>query len=447
MLPSGQILNFITDHFNENPKKLCLPRELQKIANGIIDILHGADVDEITVEAEEILEQVEDEAPDSDWDPLTPDVFDQNLGTCASMVRFGEKLVNVAQVQKAVDFYFGKTKTNNNGSIKKPSLETMKKNFRFISSGNHLDKLREFQRLGEIRTDRRNDLHFISKKLLKIVRELMESGNVLHDRDLQNMAHKIKKNHGIQADFKFGLGWINCWKRANRISSRRITKFVAERRHLNRDQLEKNSEDFVRTAVNKMSNYTKKQVVNMDQSGFQLEMYGKRTLAETGLKKVEVVVKSLSATTHSCTILPILTADGDFFPFLFVVLQEQGGKFPLKGHFNAYNLIKEFIAFAQRECPDFIPHRRDNLLKVLSLIYSQLSHPILRQWRLYAWHAGGYETNHPAHFETPFNLLFPMDVNQTCYINGCTNSTFIKCLYCDQFYCFHDFVVCYHKCI
>lgn len=80
-------------------------------------------------------------------------------------------------------------------------------------------------------------------------------------------------------------------------------------------------------------------VFNGDQSGFLKEMHGARTLACKGQKSVLRVVDSVSATTHSFTVLPLLSAGGTLYEKLYIVLQEPGGKLPKTPHFSADNLV------------------------------------------------------------------------------------------------------------
>lgn len=66
--------------------------------------------------------------------------------------------------------------------------------------------------------------------------------------------------------------------------------------------------------------------VNADQSGFQLEMHGGRTLDYRGVKKVEIIAQSKNSLTHSYTVLPMMSASGKLVGPLYLVLQETSGK-------------------------------------------------------------------------------------------------------------------------
>jgi hypothetical protein len=56
-------------------------------------------------------------------------------------------------------------------------------------------------------------------------------------------------------------------------------------------------------------------------------LHAGRSLAVQGTKKVECVVQSVSATTHSYTIQPTISGDGRLLSPLFIVLKEPTGTF------------------------------------------------------------------------------------------------------------------------
>lgn len=65
---------------------------------------------------------------------------------------------------------------------------------------------------------------------------------------------------------------------------------------------------------------------NCDESGFALEIHSGRTLTLQGDITVEGLIQSTSATTHSYTVLPTISADGKLFPQLLLVLREPTGE-------------------------------------------------------------------------------------------------------------------------
>lgn len=106
-----------------------------------------------------------------------------------------------------------------------------------------------------------------------------------------------------------------------------------------RESVERNANDFVNDIRQLMNSIPLSAIVNADQSGVLKELHTARTLAATGCRTVECVVQSVSATTHSYTILPMISADGLLGSKLYVVLQEPHGQFPQQGHFTASNLV------------------------------------------------------------------------------------------------------------
>lgn len=127
-----------------------------------------------------------------------------------------------------------------------------------------------------------------------------------------------------------------------------MTKFIS-RNHTSEDvNLRETADNFVQDARAALSKYEPSCISNIDQSGFQKEMHGGLTLEFIGAKRVllfrrsnywfavswtlfclqvEVIGQSLNALTHSYTILPAVSMDGDLLPMLLIVLQECNGQF------------------------------------------------------------------------------------------------------------------------
>ncbi|EGT39961.1 hypothetical protein CAEBREN_12804 [Caenorhabditis brenneri] len=249
-----------------------------------------------------------------------------------NMVQFQQgDFVELEKVKEAVKFYGHLKGHHNNGSQKRPSLPTMKSRFRFIKDDHHLQKLRDYEKNGMLKCNRMADLEFISQELEKEVRKQIEEGQIIHYATLRFFVSDIiKRNNILFENFKVSdIG----------LSSRKITKFVALVKHKDRALIEKESKKFVDGVNKTMRSYNPANIFNADQSGFQLEMTTARTLTFTGVKDVHCVVQNVSATTHSYTILPIISASGKLHEKLFVTLKEPKGKFLKKGHFKADNLV------------------------------------------------------------------------------------------------------------
>ncbi|KIH63956.1 hypothetical protein ANCDUO_05738 [Ancylostoma duodenale] len=181
----------------------------------------------------------------------------------------------------------------------------MQNRFRWIQTSNHLQKLRNIAAQEEIRAERRVAL----KRLAVLLEE------------------------------KASLRWINCFKAQAGIRSRRVTKFVAKRIYRDREKVEETASKFVAKARAEIKDIPLSCVANADQSGFSKELTIPRSLGPVGVKRVERIVQSSAAISHSYTILPLLFADGRLGQYLFVLLQEKSALFPHKGHYIADNLV------------------------------------------------------------------------------------------------------------
>ncbi|XP_046143462.1 uncharacterized protein LOC123988246 [Osmia bicornis bicornis] len=160
------------------------------------------------------------------------------------------------------------------------------------------------------------------------MKKAIESGYILHDRDIRRWALQAYKEQGNDhMTFKASKTWLYNFKKAHRIVSRKITKFVTRKTIEDDEVLKVKATDFVNEVNPLITRYGDENMYNSDQSGFQLEIHSGRTLAVKSQKKVECVVQSVPSTTHSYTIQPTITADGRLLSPLFMVLQEANGQF------------------------------------------------------------------------------------------------------------------------
>ncbi|CAO4375147.1 unnamed protein product [Caenorhabditis nigoni] len=515
-----------------SPKKVQLDRKQSATVQHLVNVLRQWEDEELEVEESIVVDRIEDEEEDPDYDPLINSSARYAIPTDPdnpAMCRIGDQLVDVDLVQQAVDYYGSFGDAQHIGKAR-PSWNTVNKKFPFIKKERHLRTLADFERNG-LSINLHNAIKWVSGKLYEKVEHHLEQGHILHDRDLRSMAMEIVAVNNLDIRFKASDSWIASWKKAHRITSRKITKFVSRKRFVDAAVIQKKSEECVKHVQSLMKGYKNDEVYNADQSGFVCEMHTMRTLARTGSKDVHVVVRSESNMKKSYTVMPLVNADGGFAPKMFVVLKEPNGKFPAKGIFPTHNLIvkaysthmmtkdlmleffqdcvfdprmprnmlllvdswsswkdsaaiesvkprtrklktvlippgctgmiqpldvgvfgqfkriiKIMNAYAQRNHPDFHLSVRDNTLKVISLVFWQLSHPSLKEWVKQAWYSSGYITQHPLKYDTPTNLLFPLDVAQKCQIQPCCRPSFIICLYCTKKICFHHFIEEYHNC-
>lgn len=95
----------------------------------------------------------------------------------------------------------------------------------------------------------------------------------------------------------------------------------------NINNLQDIAESFVSNVRSNIPAIGVEEVYNADESGFNLEIHSGRTLTQLGAKIVEARVQSVSSTTHSYTIMPIILASGRLLSPLYIVLKESTGTF------------------------------------------------------------------------------------------------------------------------
>jgi hypothetical protein len=88
--------------------------------------------------------------------------------------------------------------------------------------------------------------------------------------------------------------------------------------------------------------------------------------------------------------------------------------------------------------------QRNNIIKMNSLAYNQLSSPKFNSMIRYAWYQSGYMKQNPGTFENVKEICFSFD-DSRCHIHRCKDFTpFIKCSYCSKVLCFKHFFEMYH---
>lgn len=112
---------------------------------------------------------------------------------------------------------------------------------------------------------------------------------------------------------------------------------------ISKADLENKCDTFIGNVKYYIDRYGVENIYNSDQSGFQLELHSGRTLTHKGEKKVESVVQSVSATTHSYTIQPTISADGRLLSLLFIVLKEVTGTFGPRVQETLFNAPNIFV--------------------------------------------------------------------------------------------------------
>ncbi|XP_071581536.1 uncharacterized protein [Temnothorax nylanderi] len=228
--------------------------------------------------------------------------------------------------RRAVEYWRNwDTNARNDGKKKNRSLKLVQHHFKRVSSERQLRRWEEQIESGGSRTDK---LSYISQVTHDKFTTAVESGFMVHNIDLKRWALQAQKEIGnLNPIFKASPSWIARFKKSHRIVSRKVTKFVTRKTLEDSVDLQKTANDFLETVKPLIEQFGSENIYNSDQSGFQLEIHSGRSLDNQGVKTVERVVQSVSSTTHSYTIQPIISCNGKLLSPLFIVLKEVTGRF------------------------------------------------------------------------------------------------------------------------
>lgn len=203
------------------------------------------------------------------------------------------------------------------------SLSSVKSKFKKVSSVQQLYRWEKYIQKGGRNRDKWLE---IAEHVLCKFSAAMDKNAIVHDIDLRQWA--LEANAVIELEnFKASKTWILQFKRNNAITSRKITKFVGRTYGQEKENLQAVATDFVNSVKPYIEACGAENVYNADESGFNLELHSGRTLSYVGSKAVACTVHSVSATTHSYTILPIISAAGKLVSPLLIVFKEVGGTF------------------------------------------------------------------------------------------------------------------------
>jgi hypothetical protein len=234
----------------------------------------------------------------------------------SSPVKRPKRHISIEDKKRAVDYW-------KSGKTKNLTLATVSKRFRFVYS---IQQLKNFEKHIENYGSREEKIKDIWNYTFNEFLKAKNNYLTVHDNDLKRWA--IKRNIEISLPyFTASHSWLWRFKTQNRIVSRKITKFVTRSYSKERMDLIKTANLFIDSTKHFIQDYSDDEVLNTDQSGFTKELHSGRTLEFKGVRQVEGAVQSLTASTHSYTIMPTITKSGKLLSPLFIVLQEPSGDF------------------------------------------------------------------------------------------------------------------------
>jgi hypothetical protein len=405
----------------------------------------------------------------------------------------------------------------------KTSFSNVQNRYKRVKDKNYIRRFRKYIESQGTKQGKLNQIDSFVYNSFDNARQQLLS---VHDIDLKRWGLQKGSELGDKT-FTASNHWLYEFKKRHNIVSRKITKLVTKRDVLDKDIINKSADDFVCDAGKVISNYNPNYVLNTDQSGLQLEMFSNRTLSYEGEKLTLSIVRSTNNTTHSYTVQPTITMNGNLLGPLFLCLKEESGRLseniqrnlfkpsnivltcsvsgkltsslvkywrdnvllpsigknkclllsdcwgaqgandiydkltnikrleipkkttsmiqPLDVYFNRQYkvIVRKLHDYVRLYNVDINLAQRNNIIKMSSLIYNQLSSKVFNRMIQFAWFQSGYLKIDPRPFQNVNEVCFSI-VNYSCDIKNCDGTTFICCSWCKKSLCFSHFFVDYH---
>lgn len=247
-------------------------------------------------------------------DEVSQSDFEESIKDCKKTIID----IDIEYKTKAVQFW-------RSGKTKALPLKSVQHRFKKVSDLRSLYRWEAQIKEGGTRNEK---LLQISKYVLDQFKISSERSLSIHDIDIKRWALRAREEINLSPTlFTASAFWVHNFKVNHGIVSRKINKFVTKKQISSKEKLLQASSEFVSKVKSEIMLVGEDNVYNSDQSGFNLETHAGRTLALKGSLKVECLAQSLNSLTHSYTIQPIVSANGDLKSPLLIVLQETSGKF------------------------------------------------------------------------------------------------------------------------
>lgn len=150
-------------------------------------------------------------------------------------------------------------------------------------------------------------------------------GFMLRDWGLME-AERLNATHFFHASTK----WLHSFKTREGIVSRKVTKTIA-RRNVDPTTLQWRIDKFMDTYAEQRSKFYRRHIWNMDQVGFTYEIDTQRTLDWKGNRDTIIIPNQRGHQTHSYTLQPIVSREGEIIGKLLIALREPKGFGPRIG--------------------------------------------------------------------------------------------------------------------
>lgn len=295
------IFSLLKSHLNEEPLSTIPSRIDHQVFNSILDLIHNLD------EEQSFFYEY---STDLDDDNLNRDIDYEPI---YESHQEGETYIPYDYCVKVLEY---------KSMYPRRSFDTLRHQFRLVKDSKYLTRFQNYvEKLG---TSREKYVDIAKHTYEEFIRQ-RSIGNIVHDRNLRLWAIRKAREFELPT-FKASKGWIQQFKLKYGIRNRKINSITTHKRMVDQQETIDQSIEFVLKFNEEIApHFQPSQIINIDQSGFRYVHLTNRTLSFLGEKDTEVVVPNSNATTHSYTIMPMLSIDGRLRSPLYINLQETTG--------------------------------------------------------------------------------------------------------------------------
>lgn len=118
---------------------------------------------------------------------------------------------------------------------------------------------------------------------------------------------------------------------------------------------------------------------------------------------------------------------------------------PLDVYYNRQHkkIVRRIYDHVRLDEIDVNLSERNNLIKLQSLVHSQMCSKAFQPMIKYAWFKSGFLKHDPSPFQNAKDICFTFQTDK-CHENGCIDGPMIRCSWCQQELCFTHFFLKYH---
>lgn len=153
-------------------------------------------------------------------------------------------------------------------------------------------------------------------------------------QSLQSVTYHNLRSWAVHEAQQLGLDnftgsstWMDDFKSRNRISQRRVARFVSCKEVATAEEIQRAADNFKLQLAEVVPKFEKRWVLNTDQTGCEFQIITNRTYSHQGERTTLVSTKNPSKCTHSYTAQYTVSLDGSVLPKVFLCMQETKDKF------------------------------------------------------------------------------------------------------------------------